>query len=54
MNGLAIPYDRDKLKLALLELEAKKVEVEGNRDLLVKKNQTGDGLIRRGSPGGTI
>ncbi|SMG15106.1 TolC family protein [Sphingobacterium psychroaquaticum] len=37
MNGLAIPYDRDKLKLALLELEAKKVEVEGNRDLLVKK-----------------
>lgn len=36
-NGLAIPYDRDKLKLALLELEEKKVEVAGNRDLLWQK-----------------
>lgn len=38
-NGLAIPYDRDKLKLALLELEEKKVELEGNRKLLIKKIQ---------------
>lgn len=38
-NGMAIPYDRDKLKLALLELEEKKVELAGNRALLVKKTQ---------------
>src|SRR5690606_20278274 len=38
-NGLAIPYDRDKLKLAILELEEKKVELAGNRELLVKKIQ---------------
>src|SRR5690606_22320864 len=36
-NGLAIPYDRDKLKLAILELQQKKMESAGNRDLLVKK-----------------
>lgn len=36
-NGFAIPYDRDKLKLAILELEQKKVELEGNRDLLLAK-----------------
>ncbi|AIG29218.1 transporter [Flavobacterium psychrophilum] len=34
INGLAIPYDRDKIALALLELEAKKVEIVGNRKLL--------------------
>lgn len=33
-NGLAIPYDRDKIKLALLELESKKLEVDGGRKLL--------------------
>ncbi|MVZ65191.1 TolC family protein [Sphingobacterium sp. DK4209] len=33
-NGLAIPYDRDKIKLAILELESKKAEVESNRELL--------------------
>ncbi len=43
-NGLAIPYDRDKLKLALLELEEKKVELTGNRALLVKKIQQETGL----------
>ncbi len=43
-NGLAIPYDRDKLKLALLELEQKKAESAGNRDLLVKKLQQISGL----------
>ncbi len=36
-NGLAIPYDRDKLKLAILELEAKKVELHGNKELLYNK-----------------
>ncbi|WP_316804479.1 TolC family protein [Pedobacter nototheniae] len=36
-NGLAIPYDRDKIRLALLELEAKKTEVKGNRQLLLQK-----------------
>lgn len=36
-NGLAIPYDRDKLKLALLELQQKKVEINGNRSLLLSK-----------------
>lgn len=43
-NGLAIPYDRDKLKLALLELEEKKVELTGNRELLQKKIQQEAGL----------
>lgn len=36
-NGLAIPYDRDKIALAMLELEAKKVELSGNRKLLYQK-----------------
>lgn len=36
-NGLAIPYDRDKLKLAMLELDEKKVEIQGNRNLLYSK-----------------
>jgi len=43
-NGLAIPYDRDKLKLALLELESKKVELAGARNLLVKKLRQETGL----------
>ncbi len=38
-NGLAIPYDRDKIKLALLELESKKVEVDGGRRLLYQHLQ---------------
>lgn len=36
-NGLAIPYDRDKLQLAILELEEKKVELDGNREVLYDK-----------------
>lgn len=36
-NGFAIPYDRDKIKLAMLELESKKTEVESNRELLYFK-----------------
>jgi hypothetical protein len=47
-NGLAIPYDRDKLKLALLELEEKKVEVSGNRDLLCQKIRQETGYLFRG------
>jgi len=38
-NGFAIPYDRDKIKLAMLELESKKAEVESNRELLFYKLQ---------------
>ncbi|PWA06353.1 TolC family protein [Flavobacterium laiguense] len=38
-QGLAIPYDRDKIKLALLELESKKIEFTGKRSLLYKKLQ---------------
>lgn len=37
-NGLAIPYDRDKIKLALLELTAKKLELKGTRQLLWQKS----------------
>jgi len=36
-NGFAIPYDRDKIKLAMLELESKRSEVASNRDLLYYK-----------------
>ena len=36
-NGLAIPYDRDKIKLAMLELEEKKLEALGNRNVLLAK-----------------
>ncbi len=39
-NGLAIPYDREKIKLAMLELEARQVELNGNRQLLYKKLET--------------
>lgn len=38
-NGLAIPYDREKIKLAMLELEEKKIEVQGNRNVLYSKLQ---------------
>ena len=36
-QGLAIPYDRDKIKLATLELDSKKIELEGKRKLVYKK-----------------
>lgn len=36
-NGLAIPYDRDKIKLAMLELESKKIELSGKRKVLYQK-----------------
>lgn len=35
--GLAIPYDRDKIKYARLELDSKKVETRGNRKVLYQK-----------------
>jgi outer membrane protein TolC len=38
-QGLAIPYDRDKIKLASLELESKKIELVGKRKLVYKKIQ---------------
>ncbi|MDA3614611.1 TolC family protein [Polluticaenibacter yanchengensis] len=36
-EGLAIPYDREKIKLAHLELQASRIEVEGKRKVLYKK-----------------
>ncbi len=36
-NGLAIPNDREKLELAQLELELKKIEIKSNIDLLTDK-----------------
>ena len=36
-QGLAVPYDRDKIKLAALELQSKKVELDGKRELIYKK-----------------
>ena len=36
-QGLAIPYDRDKIKLASLELNSKKIELEGKRKLVYRK-----------------
>lgn len=35
--GLAIPYDRDKIKLARLELEAKRADIKHKQELLVLK-----------------
>ncbi|OYD42483.1 TolC family protein [Sphingobacterium cellulitidis] len=43
-NGFAIPYDRDKIKLAMLELESKKAEVQSNRELLYYKLQELTGM----------
>jgi len=43
-NGFAIPYDRDKIKLAMLELESKKAEVQSNRELLYYKLEELTGL----------
>lgn len=43
-NGFAIPYDRDKIKLAMLELESKRAEVQSNRDLLYFKLEELTGL----------
>ncbi|MPT33846.1 MAG: TolC family protein [Flavobacterium sp.] len=36
-QGLAIPYDRDKIKLATLELSSKRIEMEGKRKVVLKK-----------------
>lgn len=36
-QGLAVPYDRDKIKLASLELESKRIEMIGKRKLVCKK-----------------
>lgn len=42
-QGLAIPYDRDKIKLASLELETKKEDVLNKRELLALKIQQATG-----------
>jgi outer membrane protein TolC len=39
-QGLAVPYDRDKIELASLNLESKKAEIEGKRKLLYIKINT--------------
>src|SRR5690606_40181613 len=36
-NGLAIPYDRKKIEVAIYRLEAKKQEYEGKSELLFSK-----------------
>lgn len=36
-NGVAVPYDRDKIKLAQLELKSKSVSLEDSKDLLYRK-----------------
>lgn len=36
-QGLAVPYDRDKIKLASLELNSKKIELAGKRKLIYRK-----------------
>lgn len=36
-EGLAIPYDRDKIKLVNLELQSKKTELQGKRRVLYQK-----------------
>lgn len=36
-NGLAVPYDRDKIKLAQLELHSKRFDVEGKKKVLYQK-----------------
>lgn len=42
--GLAIPYDRDKIKLAALELASKRADVQNKQDLLVLKISQATGL----------
>ncbi len=44
LEGLAIPFDRDKIKLASLELEVRKVELVGKKGLLIHKIQYLTGL----------
>lgn len=36
-QGLAIPYDRDKIKLVSLELDSKRIELEGKRKIVYRK-----------------
>lgn len=42
--GLAIPYDRDKIKLATLELETSRTEVQNKKQLLALKISQATGL----------
>ena len=36
-NGLAVPFDRDKIKLARLELESKQTQLDESQELLFRK-----------------
>jgi len=42
--GLAVPYDRDKIKLATLELKAKRADIHRSQELLVLKIQQATGM----------
>lgn len=42
--GLAVPYDRDKIKLATLELKAKRADVHRRKELLILKIQQVTGM----------
>lgn len=42
--GLAVPYDRDKIKLASLELESKRTDVQHKRQLLALKISQATGI----------
>lgn len=46
-EGFAIPMDRDKIKLAQLELQAKQVELEGNENLIYQKIKYLTGLEKQ-------
>jgi hypothetical protein len=37
-EGLAIPYDRDKIKLASLELDSKRIELQENVNWCLEKS----------------
>ena len=45
-NGLAVPFDRDKIKLARLDLESKRTQLEENKSLLYQKITYLTGLDR--------
>src|SRR5690606_26981748 len=43
-NGLAIPYDRDKIQLAMLDIQSRRAEVESSRELLYFRLQEATGM----------
>lgn len=43
-NGFSIPYDREKIKLAMLELESRRAEIQSSRELLYYKLEDMTGM----------